>query len=120
MSVFADRKLNDQVAYSLLSSEPIEAETTKAAERRRSFRRPLGVVATMSRLINGEAVNPLQVLVINTSDHGFGIRTPASFPRGDLYELKIGSGEAASIQTVRIISSRRREDTLFDIGAEAA
>jgi len=119
MSVFANRKLDDQVAYSLLSSEPLESETVKTDERRRSFRRPLGVVATMSRLINGEAVNPLQVLVINTSEHGYGMRTHASFPRGDLYELRIGSGEGESRKTVRIVSSRQREDTLFDIGAEA-
>jgi hypothetical protein len=120
MGVFANKKLNDQVAYSLLSSDPLEAQQTPAAERRRSFRRPLGVVATMSRLINGEAVNPLQVLVINTSEHGYGMRTPASFPRGDLYEIRIGSGEGETRRTVRIVSSRQREDNLYDIGAEVA
>lgn len=145
MGVFADQKISRAIAQSFLSdaaddNDADAADATgglheavqenpaaagvanrRSAERRRSFRRPLGIVATISRIINGELVHPLQVLIINASEHGYGMCLPAALACGELYHLRIGNAaDGTDARTVRIVSCRRRRDEseLFDVGVQ--
>jgi hypothetical protein len=87
-----------------------------ATERRRSFRRPLGTIATISRIIDGQEHNRLHVLVTNRSEEGVGLRCPIGLVESGIYRLQIGCelGDSALIQ---IRTSRARFDQSFDIGA---
>lgn len=95
---------------------PISGTIPHAPERRRSFRRPLGTIATISRIIDGLEHNRLHVLVTNRSEEGVGLRCPIGLVEGGIYRLQIGCelGDSALIQ---IRTSRARFDLSFDIGA---
>ncbi|MGH7214915.1 MAG: hypothetical protein ACREIT_09145, partial [Tepidisphaeraceae bacterium] len=66
----------------------------------------------------GPGAPELQVFVVNVSIHGAGFRCPVSFDLGAKYDMRIGNGPLFLSSRVRIISSRRRKDGTFDVGAE--
>jgi hypothetical protein len=108
-----------QLFYSIVSEAPPASSATEARERRRSFRRPLGTVATITRVLNGEEHNRLHVLLMNRSEEGIGLRCPIGLVRDGIYRLQIGADPAEST-LIRITSSRPREDETFDVGAQYA
>lgn len=114
------------------------ADRVKPPERRRSFRRPLGTAAVLARLIGSEELNRLDVLVMDMSEKGVGLRCPFALARGGIYRLRIGAArgpvgrKSASIQNgpqspvvqascfvslIRVMRCRKRSDGTFDVGA---
>jgi hypothetical protein len=108
----------------------------KSKERRVGCRRPLGTVAVLARLMGSEELNRLDVLLMDASDQGVGLRSPIGLARGGIYRLRIGSARNAVMPSktderlfrsapaeaacylclIRITRCRRREDGRFDVG----
>jgi hypothetical protein len=107
--------LDARLFYSIVSPPP-DGEAG-ARERRRSFRRPVGTIATITRVIDGVEHHRLSVLVMDRSDHSVGIRSPIGLTPGAFYRLQIGCDHGQSI-LIQISSSRRRDDDSYDVGAE--
>lgn len=105
---------NSQLFYSIVSGLP-DAQTG-GRERRRSFRRPVGTIAIISRLIDGIEHHRLSVLVMNCGERGVGIRSPIGLTAGAVYRLHIGRERGQSVD-IQITSSRRRDDDAYDVGA---
>jgi len=50
--------------------------------------------------------------------HGCAFRSPVAFRQGATYTMRIGTGPLHLTSTLRIISSRDRDDGFFDVGAK--
>ena len=87
-------------------------------ERRKSTRQPLGAVGLLSVDGDSEFKNQLEVLVLDVSLGGVGFRSPVAFRVGAVYALRIGSGPLHLKARLRIVSSRTRDDGMFDVGAK--
>ena len=110
---------NEDIFHTILSGAPAQAAVAArvGAERRRSFRLPVGLVGTVARELHGEIQHPLSVYVLNVSDHGVGLRSPVHFHRESVYRLTIGR-ENADLKRFKVVSSRKRDDGTFDVGGE--
>ena len=85
-------------------------------ERRRGARQPLEMLGVVAEPVAPD--KPLEVAVLNVSLHGCAFRAPVEFRKGALYTMKIGTGSLHLTSTVRIVSSRERDDGTWDIGAK--
>jgi hypothetical protein len=87
-------------------------------ERRRSVREPM-VTRGQLRAVMGLQSDPLlEVLVVDVSLHGVGLRSAESLQVGDLYHVEIGAGPLHLTSRARVVRCRLRRDGNFDIGAE--
>jgi hypothetical protein len=103
--------MEEQAFFAILQSAP------KGDDRRRNPRTQIGALASLQRIVPGEQMIPLHVLVIDSSEGGIGIRCPVGLIREAPYRISIDhEGETFTAQ-VRIISCRRRRDGSYDIGA---
>jgi hypothetical protein len=108
---------SDETVFYAIATEPPPAAAGQ--NRRRSFRRPLGTVATIARLLGGETLNRLQVLIVDVSNEGVGLRSPIGLIRDGVYRLQIGHADATdSLESlIRVVTSRSRPNGTFDVGA---
>ena len=90
----------------------------ESVERRKSTRQPLGAVGLLSAEGESQFKNQLEVLVLDVSLGGVGFRAPVAFRVGATYALRIGSGPLHLKARLRIVSSRNRDDGMFDVGAK--
>ena len=88
------------------------------AERRRSTREPMVTRGTLKPVMGLQSESPLEVLVVDVSLHGAGLRSAESIQVGDLYQIEIGAGPLHLTSRARIVRCRLRRDGNFDIGAE--
>ena len=91
-------------------------EAIQPRERRRGARQPLEMVGVVAEPVAPDKT--LDVAVLNVSLHGCAFRAPVEFRKGALYTMKIGTGALHLTSTVRIVSSRERDDRTWDIGAK--
>ena len=87
-------------------------------ERRRSIRHPLGASGVISLDLNATDPKQLQIMVINVSLHGVGFRSPVVFEVGERHAVRIGAGPLHLTSNFEVVSVRRREDGMYDIGAK--
>jgi hypothetical protein len=87
-------------------------------DRRRSTREPMVTRGTLRAVTALASEAPLEVLVIDVSLHGVGLRSAESLEVGDLYFVEIGAGPLHLTSRGRIVRCRLRRDGNFDIGAE--
>ena len=85
-------------------------------ERRKGSRQPLEVLGVLTE--HNVPDKQLEVAVLNVSLHGCAFRSPVAFRPGATYTMRIGTGPLHLTSTLRIISSRDREDGFFDVGAK--
>src|SRR5258708_11845403 len=85
---------------------------------RRSSRGPRGRAAPAPRLLGGETLNRLHVLIVDVSTEGVGLRCPIGLVHNAIYRLQIGNGEASdSLESlIRVVTSRARPNGTFDVG----
>lgn len=105
--------MDDQVLVDAIIDDAVPS----GRERRRSGRHHLHTLGTLRRLTTPEP-HALQVLVLEMSLHGAGLRAPFDYALGDLYELSIGTHGELGGRPVRIRCCRPRPDGQFDIGVE--
>jgi hypothetical protein len=117
-----DPSIDLRVGAAFTSAGPSGAyqacDAPDGVDRRRSKRHP---AATLGAILpaNGDASRmQLQVLVVNVSLGGAGLRSPVAFAPGDLYQLRIGTGPLLLSSQIRIVSSRSRPDGQYDVGVE--
>lgn len=103
------------------SSSPTAADNERmfcaivsGADRRQEHRRPIGALASIRRVIDGETLDRLDIVLRDVSRHGIGLRSPVPLPGGAVYRVELGTEEDVRI---RIIHSRRRFDGTYDVGA---
>jgi hypothetical protein len=87
-------------------------------DRRRSTREPMVTRGNLRAVTALASESPLEVLVIDVSLHGVGLRSAESLEVGDLYFVEIGAGPLHLTSRARIVRCRLRRDGNFDIGAE--
>jgi hypothetical protein len=102
-----------------LFSAVFQQETRSGADRRRSYRHPLGAVGVLMGENDTEpAAGAHQTLVFNVSIHGVGFRSATPLKIGARHRLRIGSGPLFLAARLQVVSSRLRADGTYDIGAE--
>ncbi len=106
--------LSERMFYSIVN----QPHPPRGADRRRSYRRPLGSAGTMTRIENGQFYGTLEVTVTDISAHGVGMRCVVGLELGTLHQLAIGAGGDAAPVTIEIVCSRDRGDGTFSIGAK--
>ena len=89
-------------------------------DRRGQHRRPLFATGQIT-LADGDtsptSARRIQVDVLNVSKAGVGLRAPLGFAAGATHHLRIGTGPLYLSSHLQIVSSRRREDGSYDVGA---
>jgi hypothetical protein len=78
-----------------------------AADRRRDARRTIGAAATVCRIVGGESVDQLDVLVRDVRQDGIGMRSPTRLARDGIYRLSIGAAMRSSGIGRRCCRTRR-------------
>lgn len=96
------------------SNERMFCAIVSGAERRQEHRRSIGALAAIRRVVDGESLDRLDIVVRDVSPHGLGLRSPVPLPGGATYRLELGTEEDVHI---RIVHSRRRFDGTYDVGA---
>ena len=88
------------------------------SERRRSTREAMVTRGTLRAVMGLQNDPALEVLVVDVSLHGVGLRSAESLQVGDLYQVEIGAGPLHLTSRARVVRCRLRRDGNFDIGAE--
>jgi hypothetical protein len=101
-----------------MKSAPARGEKSGGAERRRSVRTPMVAEAWLSSPTSSAAEDRLDAMTINLSRHGAGFELACPLPEGTFWLLEIGVGEQQIQSEVRVISSRRNDMGLYEIGVE--
>jgi hypothetical protein len=90
-------------------------------ERRRSRRFPHTTLALLSPpAATAARPQPTQVIVLNVSLHGVGLRSSVPLNVGDSYAIDIGNGQLKLNARVTIANCRPRGDGTYDVGAAFA
>ncbi|HEX8520644.1 MAG TPA: hypothetical protein VF669_00225 [Tepidisphaeraceae bacterium] len=87
-------------------------------ERRRNNRQTLEVIGILSEDVDAEFRGHLQVNVFDVCTGGVGFGSPVAFRPGTQYAMRIGTGPLHLKAKLQIVSSRPREDGMFDVGAK--
>jgi hypothetical protein len=99
-------------------SAPARGSKVDGAERRRSVRTPLVAEAWLSSPTSAAAEDRLDAMTINLSRHGAAFELACPLPEGTFWILELGVGEQRIQSEVRVISSRRNDTGLYEIGVE--
>lgn len=98
--------------------EKDKIEPVPEKDRRRSERRPLVVEAWLASPTATDPLDRREVTSVNVSRHGvaFDHRTP--MPVGTFHVIDLAMGEQRLLCEVRVMSCRRLDDGMYEIGAE--
>ncbi len=97
---------------------PIARRKPTEDDRRRSARVPHVAEAFISSPTDFDKSEQIEVRSVNVSRHGVAFDVKEEMPTGSFKVIEIGIGEQRMISEVRIISCRKVEDGLFEVGAE--
>lgn len=99
-------------------THPRNPRPASPVDGRVAYRRRAGMVATISRVVAGEELGRFEVLVTHTTDASIGLRSPIGLARGMVYHLRIGPVSDEHAAQLSVLTSRRRPDGTYDIGAQ--
>ncbi len=97
---------------------PIPRRKPSEDDRRRSNRVPHVAEAWICSPTDFEKEKQIEVRAVNLSRHGVAFDVKAELPTGSFQVIQIGIGEQQMSSEIRIISCRRLEDGMFEVGAE--
>ena len=83
------------------------------SERRRSTREAMVTRGTLRAVMGLQNDPALEVLVVDVSLHGVGLRSAESLQVGDLYQVEIGAGSALLGRTLHDAAIRRTTGALL-------
>ncbi len=101
--------------------ERIADAIADGTERRRGERRTAGIVATVTPLDGESRAHAMEVFVVDVSDHGAGLRSPASLDRRVRYRLRLGGARVVGDDPGHVFAIRwirHRTDGQWAIGVE--
>lgn len=87
-------------------------------DRRRSERRPLVVEAWLSSPTATDPMDRQEVMSVNVSRHGVAFDRREALPVGTFHLIDLSMGEQRMRCEVRVMSCRKIDGGLFEIGAE--
>jgi len=88
------------------------------SDRRRSIRVPHVVEAWISSPTDFDKTQQMEVCSVNLSRHGVAFDIKQNVATGSFWVIEIGFGDQRMISEVRIVSCRKTESGLFEVGAE--
>lgn len=95
-----------------------EGATVMPANNRRSHRDSLVAPATLACLQPDADEPGRRVWVYNISLGGVALRSRKPLEAGELYTLKLVAGPLRLESAIRIVWCRRRDDQMYEIGAQ--
>jgi hypothetical protein len=101
----------------LAADERMFCAIVSEADQRQHSRRPTGALARLRRVVAGEELGMLDVLVRDVSVHGIGIHSPVRLEAGSTHRLELGGSTEPVL--IQVIHCRRRFDGTYDTGARA-
>src|SRR3954463_13027370 len=88
------------------------------SDRRRSARVPHVCESWISSPTATDPEDKQEVTAVNISRHGVGFELAKAMPVGAFYVIEIGVGEQRLRSEVRLVSCKRNEAGMFEVGAE--
>ena len=116
--VKGDARADDNVVMSSATRANDVREGLPEPERRRSARTPHVVQGWVVSPTATRADEKREVQGLNLSRHGVGFELTTAMPVGAFFAMEIGVGDQRLRSEVRIISCRRNDAGVFEIGAE--
>ena len=101
-----------------MRTSPKAAPSVRDSERRRSARTAHVVQAWVFSPTATREDDRREVQALNLSRHGVGFEVPTAMPVDSFFMVEIGVGEQRLRSEVRIISCKRNEAGVFEVGAE--
>jgi hypothetical protein len=103
----------------MTTTTPTPARTEpRGFDRRRSLRTPHVAEAWICSPTATRPEVKIEVTAINLSRHGVAFELPTALATSQFYVMEIGVGDQRLVSEVRIISCRKTDGPMYEVGAE--